>query len=96
MQLETNGLILILFGCFIRTSFELACIQCTSPIRRVAQNWDHSCLDGTLAPEPCEQPINDTRGTFINCASALFKVGLNGNRGKEFIILLIKKKEKEK
>ncbi len=65
------------------TGFELACIQCTSPIRRVSQNWDHSCLDGTLAPVPCAQPINESIPSFKTCVSALYTLGSKVKRGEQ-------------
>ncbi|UJR22364.1 hypothetical protein I4U23_025426 [Adineta vaga] len=81
MPLQANRLILLLLGYFICPSLELACIQCTSPIERVAQNWDHSCLDGTLTPVLCEQSTNETKKPYLNCISALYRISLNGNGG---------------
>lgn len=59
--------------------YQLACIQCTSPVRRISQLSDHSCLDGTLQPLLCEQIINGSKLIFKNCVSAIYKLGLNGN-----------------
>jgi len=65
------------------TGFELACIQCTSPIQRVSQSWDHSCLDGTLSPVPCVQPMNESIAPFKTCASALYALGSKPKRGEQ-------------
>ena len=102
MQLESNQLIFIIFGCFICPStyfmfdesdclmilfvslgLELSCIQCTSPVERITQNWDHSCLDGTLPAVPCEQSNNDSSKAYQNCVSALYRIGLSANGGKK-------------
>ncbi len=45
--------------------------------------WDHSCLDGTLAPVLCQQSTNQTKSTFKNCQSALYRLAMKGNRGKK-------------
>ncbi len=59
---------------FFLVAFELACIQCTSPLRRVPQMRDHSCLDGTLAPVPCAQSIHASKN-YKNCISVLYNGG---------------------
>ncbi|CAF0768808.1 unnamed protein product [Adineta ricciae] len=83
MQLERRQLVFIIFGWFICPSFELSCIQCTSPVERITQNWDHSCLDGTLASVACKKPNNESSEPFLNCVSALYRIGLNTNGGKK-------------
>ncbi len=67
---------------------ELSCIQCTSPIRRISQNWDHSCLDASLVPIPCELSSNASKSTFINCASALYRLGYKGSKGKKNVLVI--------
>jgi hypothetical protein len=67
--------------CFFLVGFQLACIQCTSPIRRVSQIREHSCLDGTLPPLPCGQRINQSKLVFPNCVSALYRLASKGNGG---------------
>ena len=68
---------------FFFAGYELACIQCTSPIRRVSHNRDHPCLDGTLISAPCPPPFNESVSGFKNCVSALYRLGKGRNGGKK-------------
>jgi hypothetical protein len=77
--------------CFFLVGFQLACIQCSSPIRRVSQIREHPCLDGTLTPVPCEQRINQSKLPFQNCVSALYRLALHGNGGNKKEIYSYKK-----
>lgn len=68
---------------FFFLGLELACIQCTSPIRNLSPMWDHSCLEGTLEPVLCEHSSNRTQQPFQNCLSALYKLSIKGGGGKK-------------
>ncbi|CAF0732407.1 unnamed protein product [Adineta ricciae] len=75
MHLDISEYFLLLLVCLVRLSFQLECLQCTSPIRRVSRDWDHSCLDGTLTPVNCSQPLNKTEPPFMQCVSAVHRLG---------------------
>ncbi|CAF1581067.1 unnamed protein product [Adineta steineri] len=75
MRLDINKYLLVFIGWLIRTSYQLECVQCTSPVRRVTQNWDHSCLDGTLTSVPCQEPPNESNSSFRQCVSAAYRIG---------------------
>ncbi|CAF1463500.1 unnamed protein product [Rotaria sp. Silwood1] len=83
MYLKINESILVFIGWFIQASFELSCIQCTSPIRRISQNLNYSCLDGTLPPLPCILPANKSNTTFKACMSSLYRIERRKNGGKK-------------
>jgi hypothetical protein len=68
--------------------YQLDCVQCTSSIRRVSQTWDHSCLDGTLAPLPCRGAFNESDSVNKQCFSSLYRVGQRGRAGKKKKILI--------
>ena len=72
--------------------FQLECIQCTSPIRRVSHNWNYACLYGTLLPLPCQHG-NESKATFNTCMSNLYTLGTQGNGGKQIIIQIYKQKK---
>ncbi len=67
---------------FLFIGYQLACIQCTSPTRSPSENWDYSCLDGTLTPVLCEQTINGSKVPYKNCISALYRLKITGNSGR--------------
>ncbi|UJR26739.1 hypothetical protein I4U23_008054 [Adineta vaga] len=81
MHLDISKCLLIFLGSLIQFSDELECLQCTSPIRRVSRDWDHSCLDGTLMPVACPQLINKTESPFEQCVSAVHRLGRGRNSG---------------
>ena len=62
--------------------YSLSCIQCTTPIQRIIENGNNSCLYGTLVPVTCDRIINGTKKNFKNCLSALYKFPRQGNRDK--------------
>ncbi|CAF1431636.1 unnamed protein product [Rotaria magnacalcarata] len=76
-----NEILLLFIGWFIQASFELSCIQCTSPIRRNALNRNHSCLYGTLEPLPCSSSNNDSNYSFKTCTSSVYRIGFSRNGG---------------
>ncbi|CAF1093974.1 unnamed protein product [Adineta ricciae] len=75
MHLDISKYFLLLLACLVRLTFQLECLQCTSPIRRVSRDWDHSCLDGTLMPVDCPLPLNKTETPFTQCVSAVHRLG---------------------
>ncbi|CAF1255823.1 unnamed protein product [Rotaria sordida] len=79
--MDINRYLFIFIGWLIRTSYQIECLQCTSPIRRSSHNWDHSCLDGTLLPLPCEGSIDISASTFKQCVSSLYRLGQRGSAG---------------
>ncbi|CAF2641147.1 unnamed protein product [Rotaria sp. Silwood2] len=87
--MDINRYLLIFIGWLVRTSYQIECLQCTSPIRRTSTSRDHPCLDGTLSPLPCEESNNASVSTFIQCVSALYRIGQRGSAGKNFTKLLI-------
>ncbi|CAF1042311.1 unnamed protein product [Rotaria sp. Silwood1] len=92
MHMDINQYFFIFIGWLVRTSYQLDCIQCTSPIRHMSTSWDHSCLDGTLSPLPCEAIVNGSALTFQQCGSALYRISQRGSAGKIFTILFINDK----
>ncbi|CAF3229264.1 unnamed protein product [Rotaria socialis] len=76
-----NEILLLFVGWFIQASFELSCIQCTSPIRHSALNPNNSCLDGTLEPLPCFSSNNGSNHAFKSCMSVLYRMGFSRNGG---------------
>lgn len=71
------------FDLFFYKGYQLDCLQCTSPIRRFSQSWDHSCLEGTLAALPCDKLTSTSESNYTQCVSALYRVGQRGIAGKK-------------
>ncbi|CAF1966436.1 unnamed protein product [Rotaria magnacalcarata] len=81
MYMDINKYLLIFIGCFVRSSYQLYCVQCTSSIQLSSNSWDHSCLDGNLPPLLCEDRSNASEPISRRCMSAVYKINKRASAG---------------
>ncbi|CAM4936494.1 unnamed protein product [Rotaria socialis] len=74
MHMDISKYLLIVIGCFVRSSSQLYCVQCTSSIEISSSSWDHSCLDGNLTPLLCVDQNNKSESISPLCMSAVYTI----------------------